>query len=404
MDKDSKLLRTLRYIAIRNLDILAGSVKLRGRVVMASMTRGRAGENRLTPGDFAARYYGQRAPAMLIIAEGSWPMKEAADHVDGTGLFMDEQGRGWWAKDNPFLRLRLNALCDMGSSLPRWLGTMIAAIALIVGSIFFAQSARAQSPNDALGSTAREAMTAIFDKKDPSAVDRFFADPFVQHDPNISDGLAGLRRYAEEIANMPAAKIKIHRTLVDGDLVLLHSSYEGLSGNVTSLIAFDLFRFKDGKIVEHWGGQEAEAPPNLSGHTQVDGPTSVTDRDKTEANRELVRAFKEAVTVQLRFDQVGRFIQEGHYTQHASKVGDGIGRMKSRVAEVVKPSGAPVLIPRRYVADGNFVLALVEANAEGGPTANYDLFRVDNGRIVEHWDVLSPIPPQERRKNSNGPY
>jgi predicted SnoaL-like aldol condensation-catalyzing enzyme len=205
-----------------------------------------------------------------------------------------------------------------------------------------------------------------------------------------------MRQYAAEIAASPQAKIKIYRTLEDGDLVLLHSTYEGLNGHGASLVAFDLFRFKDGKIVEHWGGQEPEAPPNPSGRTQVDGPTDVADRDKTEENRDLVRAFKETVTVQLKFDQVGRFIQDGKYAQHASKVGDGIARMKSRVADVAKPSRIPVLNPRRYVADGNFVLALVEANAEGGPTANYDLFRVENGRIVEHWDVLSRI------RGSNG--
>jgi predicted SnoaL-like aldol condensation-catalyzing enzyme len=267
-----------------------------------------------------------------------------------------------------------------------------------------ALSANARPSNGASGATAREAMTSIFDRKDPSAVDRFFADPFLQHDPNIPDGLAGMRQYAAEIAASPQAKIKIYRTLEDGDLALLHSTYEGLNGHGASLVAFDLFRFKDGKIVEHWGGQEPEAPPNPSGRTQVDGPTDVADRDKTEENRELVRAFKETVTVQLKFDQVGRFIQDGKYAQHASKVGDGIARMKSRVADVAKPLRIPVLNPRRYVADGNFVLALIEANAEGGPTANYDLFRVENGRIVEHWDVLSRIPPREQWKNSNGPY
>ena len=289
----------------------------------------------------------------------------------------------------------------MTSSLLRWAATSIVMAG--VGLLFcdLVPSANARSSN---GATAREAMASIFDRKDPSAVDRFFADPFVQHDPNVPDGLAGMRQYAAEIAASPQAKIKIYRTLEDGDLVLLHSKCEGLNGHGTSLVAFDLFRFKDGKIVEHWGGQEPEAPPNPSGRTQVDGPTDVADRDKTEENRELVRAFKDAVTVQLKFDQVDRFIQEGKYAQHASKVGDGIARMKSRVADVAKPSSTPVLNPRRYVADGNFVLALVEANAEGGPTANYDLFRVENGRIVEHWDVLSRIPPREQWKNSNGPY
>jgi predicted SnoaL-like aldol condensation-catalyzing enzyme len=290
------------------------------------------------------------------------------------------------------------------SSLRRWSlrSTAIAGLALPLSGL--AQSENTQQAHAALGAAAREAMISIFDRKDGAVIDEFFSDRFIQHDPNISDGLSGLRQYAAGIAASPKAKIKIYRTLEDGDLVLLHSKYEGLNGPVSSLIAFDLFRFKDGKIVEHWGGQEPEAPPNPSGHTQVDGRTDIADRDKTQTNRELVRAFKETITVQLRFDQIDRFIQDGNYTQHASKVGDGIGRMKSRVAEVAKPSRVPVLNPRRYVADGNFVLALVEANAEGGPTANYDLFRVDNGKIVEHWDVLSRIPPREQWKNLNGPY
>src|SRR5262249_2669396 len=184
---------------------------------------------------------------------------------------------------------------------------------------------------------------------------------------------------------------------------MLHSKYEGVRGFAGPVIAFDLFRFKSGKMVEHWGGQDAEVGPNPSGHTQVDGPAAVVDRDRTEANRTLVRAFKQIVTVELRFDRVDEFIDGDHYIQHAAKVGDGGARMKSVVWEVAKPGAAPVLVPRRYVAEGNFVLALVEARTEP-PTANYDLFRVQNGKIAEHWDVLSPIPPRNRWKNANGPF
>jgi predicted SnoaL-like aldol condensation-catalyzing enzyme len=56
-----------------------------------------------------------------------------------------------------------------------------------------------------------------------------------------------------------------------------------------------------------------------------------------------------------------------------------------------------------YIAEGNFVLCLVEARTKP-PTANYDLFRVENGKIAEHWDVLSVVPPENRRKNINGPF
>ena len=254
-----------------------------------------------------------------------------------------------------------------------------------------------------LGTTARQAMIEIFRNRDSTAIDRFFSDQFVQHDPNVGDGLPGLRAFVKKVADSPKSDVTIYRTVVDGDIVMLHSKYEGWPGFSGPVIAFDLFRFKDGKIVEHWGGQAPEAAPNLSGHTQVDGPTAVLDREQTEANRTLVRNFKQAVTVELHFDRVDEFIDGDHYVQHASGVGDGTARMKARVSQVVKPGAAPVLIPRRYIAEGNFVLCVVESRTEP-PTANYDLFRVENGKIAEHWDVLSIIPPENRRKNTNGPF
>jgi predicted SnoaL-like aldol condensation-catalyzing enzyme len=258
--------------------------------------------------------------------------------------------------------------------------------------------------SDTLATTAHQAMTDIFRKKDPTAVDRYFGAPFIQHDPNLTDGLAGMKFFAAEVASAPATDITIHRTLVDGDFVLLHSTYQGIARYGGSAIAFDLFRFKEGKIVEHWGGQEPEQPPNLSGRTQVDGPTQVLDRDKTEANRRLVRTYRETVMVALRFDRIEEFIEDAYYAQHASKIGDGIARLRDRIASVAKEGGQLYLTPRRFVAEGNFVLVLSEGDLPTGPTALYDLFRVDNGKIVEHWDVLTPIPPRDQWKNANEPF
>jgi len=163
-------------------------------------------------------------------------------------------------------------------------------------------------------------------------------------------------------------------------------------------------RFNNGKIVEHWGGQEPEAPPNLSGRTQVDGPTEVLDREKTEANRTLVRTYRETVMVSLRFDRIEEFIGGANYAQHASKIGDGIAPLRERIAGVAKEGGQLFLTPRRFVAEGNFVLVLSEGDIPSGLTALYDLFRVENGKIVEHWDVLTPIPPRDQWKNANGPF
>jgi predicted SnoaL-like aldol condensation-catalyzing enzyme len=285
---------------------------------------------------------------------------------------------------------------------------LLAVIASGIGTLSDGPPARSQArtvtTSDTLGAIARQAMIDIFRKKDPTVVDRNFGESFVQHDPNLADGLAGMKSFAAEVASSPSADITIHRTLVDGDFVLLHSRYEGVKRYGTSAIAFDLFRFEDGKIVEHWGGQEPEAPPNLSGRTQVDGPTEVLDREKTESNRSLVRTYRETVMVSLRFDRIEEFIEGAHYAQHASKIGDGIARLRERIASVAREGGRLYLTPRRFVAEGNFVLVLSEGDLPSGLTALYDLFRVENGKIVEHWDVLTPIPPRDQWKNSNGPF
>jgi predicted SnoaL-like aldol condensation-catalyzing enzyme len=285
---------------------------------------------------------------------------------------------------------------------------LLAIIASSIATLAAVPAAQSQgqavTASNTLGADARQAMIDIFRNKDVTAVDRHFAGRFIQHDPTLADGAAGMRSFAAEVASAPAADITIYRTLVDGDFVLLHSKYQGVARYDGPVIAFDLFRFEDGKIVEHWGGQEPEAPPNLSGRTQADGPTEILDREKTEANRALVRTYRETVMVALRFDRIEEFIEGAHYAQHASKIGDGIARLRERIASVAKEGGQLNLAPRRFVAEGNFVLALSEGDLPSGPTALYDLFRIENGKIVEHWDVLTPIPPRDQWKNANGPF
>ena len=47
------------------------------------------------------------------------------------------------------------------------------------------------------------------------------------------------------------------------------------------------------------------------------------------------------------------------------------------------------------LGQGNFVLAVSEISFDGKDAAVFDLFRVDKGRVVEHWDVLELTPPRE---------
>ena len=290
-----------------------------------------------------------------------------------------------------------------GDMSPSWIGSPTGHGRFRQPSAGPEREALAVTTSDALGANARKVMIDIFRKKDVTAVDRNFDTSFVQHDPNLADGLAGMKSLAAEIADSPAADITIYRTLVDGDSVLINSRYEGLKNAAGPMIAMDLFRFDDGKIVEHWGGQEPEVSDrNLSGHTQVDGPAAVEDRDKTEANRTFIQTYREIITVQQQYDRVDDFLAVD-YAQHAPGFGDGIERVKARYHLDVKPGTSHVLTPRFYVGEGNFVLSVVDVKTDP-PKANYDLFRVADSKIAEHWEVLVPIPPRHQRKNSNDPF
>jgi hypothetical protein len=97
--------------------------------------------------------------------------------------------------------------------------------------------------------------------------------------------------------------------LVDG---CLRVSTPRLRQRGSALAYFPERHFEATKL---WGGQTSETIPNPSRHTQVDGSTAVIDRERTEANRTLVRNFKQVVTVELRFDRLDEFIDGDRYIQ-----------------------------------------------------------------------------------------
>jgi predicted SnoaL-like aldol condensation-catalyzing enzyme len=258
---------------------------------------------------------------------------------------------------------------------------------------------------------------------DREAVFEFWAPEFVSHvTERVNPVMVGSDVRGQELewwtqvrSAFPDMVFTVELLIESGDLIVSNwmvrgthtgSAFYGVapSGEPVTINGTAILRMRDGKIVEHWGGQEPEAPPNLSGRTQVDGPTEVLDREKTDANRTLVRTYRETVMGSLRFDRIEEFMEDGRYAQHASKIGDGIARLRDRIAAAAKEGGQLSIKSRRFVAEGNFVLVLSEGDLPSGSTALYDLFRVESGKIVEHWDVLAPIPARDRWQNTNGPF
>ncbi|MGH9385447.1 MAG: nuclear transport factor 2 family protein [Vicinamibacterales bacterium] len=224
---------------------------------------------------------------------------------------------------------------------------------------------------------------------------------YIQHNLGVADGLAG---FAAALRHLPkgSARVKTVRVFEDGDFVFTHTDYNFFGPK----IGFDVFRFENGQIVEHWDNLQATpTSPNPSGRSMIDGPTVATDLDKTQANKQLVRDFLADILVNGRMDKLAGYFDQDHYVQHNPGVADGLSGLGAALEAMAKEGiTMKYSAVHRVLGEGNFVLAMSEGTLGGTPTTFYDLFRVENGKIAEHWDVIEPLAPNETWQNQNGKF
>ena len=237
---------------------------------------------------------------------------------------------------------------------------------------------------------------------DQTPVSYINADKYIQHNLAVGDGLAG---FGAILQNAPEGgfKANVVRSYQDGDYVFTHTIYDFFGPK----IGIDVFRFEDGLIVEHWDNLIEVSPPNPSGHTQTDGPTHSSDLDKTSANKEIVSDFISVILMNGEMDKISNYIDAGpeNYVQHNPAIGDGLSGLGAALEGMAKQGiTMEYKIVHKVLGEGNFVLAISEGSFAGNLTSYYDLFRIANGKIVEHWDVMETIIPESEWKNSNGKF
>lgn len=244
------------------------------------------------------------------------------------------------------------------------------------------------------------ALLNSFNTGDQTPIAYINPEKYIQHNLSVGDGLAG---FGEVMQHAPPQgfKANVVRAYEDGDYVFTHTEYDFFGPKV----GFDVFRFENGLIVEHWDNLLEIQQPNPSGHTQLDGSTVVTDLDKTEANKQVVKDLLEKVFMKGEMDKIATYINPTNYVQHNPSVPDGLDGLGSAM-KMMAEQGMYMEYHtiHKVLGQGNFVFTLSEGKFGQQATAYYDLFRLENGQIVEHWDVIAPIPPETEWKNSNGKF
>lgn len=225
-------------------------------------------------------------------------------------------------------------------------------------------------------------------------------ETYIQHNPQTHEGSEGFADLFKRLSER-SPRVNIVRAFEDGDFVFGHTEYDFGSPRV----GFEIFRFENDLVVEHWDNIQPRQGPNGSGHTMVGGPIEAEDLALTEANREIVRTYGATVLVGRRFETLAQFIDAEHYIEHSPHSGDGLPALE---AFLTPGSGAGPEIRydrnHRLLAEGNFVLSVNEGYFDGAHCAIHDLYRLADGRIVEHWNTIEAIAPRSEWVNNNGKF
>lgn len=100
-----------------------------------------------------------------------------------------------------------------------------------------------------------EAMTALFQRHDASAVERLYAADYIQHNPNIPQGRDALQALVTSLSKDVYYEPGL--MVAEGDLVAIHGRIRGWASSPQ--IVVDIFRVSGGELAEHWDVLQDEA-------------------------------------------------------------------------------------------------------------------------------------------------
>lgn len=224
---------------------------------------------------------------------------------------------------------------------------------------------------------------------------------YKQHNPNVETGLQAILALHDQ---MPMHKVytNVVRQFQDGDYGFVHVDY--FLFDYTA--AFDIHRFENGVSVEHWDNLQINPRKlNKSGRTMTDGKTKAIDHHKTDSNKKLAQDFVQNILIDGNLGDISKYFDGDMLIQHNPHMGDGVKEFIDVLSQWEK-EGKPQKYTQihKVLGEGNFVLVLSEGYLGGEHSAFYDLYRIEEDKIVEHWDVIEAIPEPDKRKNTNGKF
>lgn len=237
---------------------------------------------------------------------------------------------------------------------------------------------------------------------DPETMRELANADYIQHNPHIPTGLEAFIALLPVLQQHGTTAENV-RMFQDGNYVFMHNIWHNAQPfGADELVAFDIIRVDEhGKVAEHWDALTPLINETASGRSQTDGPVEATQLEKTEANKALAQAMVEDLLMGKNPSKMPDYISAARYHQHNPHIKDGLAGLVEAVEHLVSQDNMfKYTRIHKVLGEGDFVLVVSEGQWNGTTNAFYDLLRFEDGKAVEHWDVIQPVPV-EGLANSN---
>jgi len=238
-----------------------------------------------------------------------------------------------------------------------------------------------------------------------ATIEELVTEGYIQHNPFLPTGRDAFVQVLTTALADNGTTVENQRMIEEGNFVAMHNLWTNAAPfGADTVVTFDILRFdENGKIAEHWDAIQPWESETTNGNTMVDGATAITNLDETEANKTLAVNIIQDVLMGQNPNNITNYIAED-YIQHNPGLDNGLQGIQDAVAYLISINNMfQYNTIHKVIGEGNFVLTVSEGTWNGTSNAFYDLFRMENGKAVEHWDVIQEVPT-EGLANDNGMF
>lgn len=233
----------------------------------------------------------------------------------------------------------------------------------------------------------------VIEKADSAYASKVLTDNYIQHNPSVKTGKSGFLEMIPFLKQLPKPKNPskpFMRVISEDNYVVIHFQVEFAGQKKTVL---DLYRLDNGLIAEHWDAIMDSSPSTMNGNPEVEGPIKIENKKLTDKNKSIVENYVNQVLVTRNFEQMSDYLDTS-LIQHNPEIDNGLENLRSYYNDI------SIEQVHRIIGDGNFVVTQSNGQKEGEEWVFYDLYRLENGKITEHWSVGQLIP--ENMAHANG--